>query len=257
MNQFAERYKTQTTTQLLRVIENPTDYQPAAVEAAQYEIDHRELSEEELADSKRELEAERQDKENEKAKKDEVERKVKSYGALAFEAINPLQQSAPTADRLITLVTIVFGIMAIFNGYTQYGLAKYMLMDNTLGWDLSMVEFFLPLILLPVAIILFWFRKTIGWTLMAIFLTYSAISAFVLLIFAFLTEPSDSELVNTLFPQPSVTTKILITIFFVGTLWVLNRKDVREKFKMSRSIAIGTMALTAMFTLWIISRFFL
>ena len=44
MNQFTERYKTLSNSDLLRVIKNHPDYQPEAAEAAKNEINQRNLS---------------------------------------------------------------------------------------------------------------------------------------------------------------------------------------------------------------------
>lgn len=40
MNEFIKRYKTLSNSDLLRVIENQSDYQPEAVEAAMAEINN-------------------------------------------------------------------------------------------------------------------------------------------------------------------------------------------------------------------------
>ncbi len=47
MNEFSERYKTFTNSDLLRVIEDQADYQSEAVEAAKSEIEQRNLSDQE------------------------------------------------------------------------------------------------------------------------------------------------------------------------------------------------------------------
>jgi hypothetical protein len=108
-----------------------------------------------LADAKSELETEQQEKQKKNKKSAEVETKVKILGTSAFNTINPIQKSAPTAEKLIRLITIVFGLIAIFKWYIQFGIAKFMLTESSVGWDLSILEYFLSLILLPVATIVF------------------------------------------------------------------------------------------------------
>lgn len=257
MNQFSERYKTFSNSDLLRVIENQSDYQPEAVEAAKTEINQRNLPDQELSEAKSELEAERQEKKKQNEKRAEVERKVKTLGTSVFDTINPIQESAPTTEKLIRLVTIVLGLIAVFKWYSQFGLVKYMLTDKSAGWDLSMVEYFLPLILLPVALILFWLRKKSGWILMAAYLTYSAISAFGLIIMTWNMEPLGIPAIDNLFPQTSPTTQILTTLFFGGTLWVLTKKEINEHFNIKRQTAIATIAIAGILTIIFIAPFLL
>jgi hypothetical protein len=255
MNQFTERHKTLSNSELLRVIENPSDYQSEAVEAAKTEIDQRNLPDQENEDAKRNLEVERQEQQKQNKKKAEVEQKVKTLGTSIFDTINPIQKSAPTAERLIRLITIVFGLMAIFKWYNQFGLVKFMLTDKSAGWDLSMVEYFLPLILLPVATILFWLRKKSGWILMAAYLTYSAISAFGLIIMTWNMEPLGVPALDNIYPQTSPTTQILTTLFFGGTLWVLIKTEIKKHYNINRQTAIATIAIAAVLTILFIAPF--
>jgi len=257
MNQFTERYKTITNADLLRVIENQSDYQPEAVEAAKTEINQRNLSDEELTEAKRELEAERQEYQKQNEKKTEAQQKVKTLGTVVFDTINPIQKSAPTAERLIRLITIVFGLIAVYKWSSQFGLVKFMLTDDLAGWDLSMVEYFLPLIILPVALIIFWARKKSGWILMAAYLTYSATSAFGLIIMTWNMEPLGIPALDSLFPQTSTTTQILTTLFFGGTLWGLTKKEIKEHFSIKRQTAIATIVIAGILTILFIAPFLL
>ena len=47
MNQFAERYKTFTNAQLIRIIDNQIEYQELAIEAAENELAKRQLTDDE------------------------------------------------------------------------------------------------------------------------------------------------------------------------------------------------------------------
>lgn len=252
MNQFYERYKAFSNSDLLRVIENQSDYQPEAVEAAKTEIDQRNLSDQEMTEAKSELETERQ-KQNEK--RAEVEQKVKTIGTSIFDTINPIQKSAPTAEKLIRIITIVFGLISVVKWFNEFGLVKFMLTDDAGGWDLSMIEYFLPLILLPAAVILFWLRKKSGWILMAAYLTYSTISVFGLIIMTWNMEPLGVPALDSLFPQTSPTTQILTTLFFGGTLWVLTKKELKGNYDINRQTTIATIGVSAVLTILFIAPF--
>ncbi len=257
MNKFIERYKTISNSDLLRVIENKSDYQPEAVEAAKTEINQRNLSDKEMIEAKSELEIELQEGINKIEKRSKVEQKIKSFGTLFFDLINPIQKSAPTPEKLIKLITIVFGLIVVVNWYNEFGFVKFMLTEETGRWDLSMVEYFIPLITLPVAVILFGFRKKSGWILIAAYLTYSAISAFGLIIKTWNKEPGGISVLDSLFPQISTTTQILTTLFFVATLWVLTKKEITEYYNINRQTIIITIGIAAALTVLFIGLFLL
>ena len=257
MNEFIERYKTLSSSDLLRVIENQSDYQAKAVEAAKSEIQERNLSNQEFQEAKNVLETERNERKKQDDKKAAIEKKVKVVSTTFFNTINPIQKSAPSAEKLIRLITIVFGLITIVKWYNEFGLITYMLTDDTGGWDLSMVEYFLPLILLPAATILFWLRKKSGWILMASYLTYSAISSLGLTIMTWNMQPSGMPALDNLFPQTSPIALIMTTLFFGGTLWVLTKKEIKEQYEINKQTLITTIGVSGVLTMLFIAPFIL
>ena len=249
MNEFIERYKTLSNSDLLKVIENQSDYQVKAVEAAKVEIQERNLSAQEFQDATSVLVAEKEKRKKRDEKKAAIEHKVEAVSTTFFDTINPIQKSAPSAEKLIRLITIVFGLITIVNWYNEFGLITFMLTDDTGGWDLSMVEYFLPLILLPAATILFWLRRKIGWILMASYLTYSAISTLGLTIMTWNRQQIGIPALDNLFPQTSAITLILTTMFLGGTIWVLTKNEIKEQYKVDKQTMVTTIGITGVLTL--------
>ena len=56
MTDFTEKFKTYSNTELLKIIDNPDLYQPLAVETANSIIASRQLTDQEFANAKAELE---------------------------------------------------------------------------------------------------------------------------------------------------------------------------------------------------------
>lgn len=244
MNQFVERYKTSKNSDLLKIIESPNDYQPLAVEAAKNEITIRRLSDQELNAAKKELEILHQEKEQQTEKKKQIENKVKKFGFSLADTFNPIQQSAPTADKLIKLITIVFGGLTIYQFYKEFGMFQFMFIYGGGQWDFSMVLYFLPLIILPVVTFLFWKRKKIGWTLLAIFLTYSAVSAISLFFLTLNLQPSGIAVLDNLRPSTSPTTHLFTLAFFGGTLWVICKNNIREIYGINKKTMVSIISAT-------------
>ena len=80
-----------------------------------------------------------------------------------------------------------------------------MFTDSSASWDSSMVVYFLPLFLVPTAALLLWFRKKHGWTLSALFFSYTAAGAIPLFISALNRQPSGNAALDTLLPVVSPT----------------------------------------------------
>jgi len=257
MKEYTERYKKLSTSDLLRVIENPSDFKPQAVEAAESELKQRNLSSQEIEEVKKDFELARQEKDRQKEKIDEAEEKLKSLGSSFFNLINPIQAEVPSAERQIKSLALLFGLIAIFQWYKEFGLVKFMLSEDPIAWDLSMFEYFLPLILLPIALILFWLRKKSGWILMAIYFTYSAVSAAGLIILTWNLEGSAIPALDDLLPQSSPISHIVTCLFFGAALWVLNQKKIRDHYNISKQGSIVTLVITAAFSLLFIAQFFL
>jgi hypothetical protein len=245
MNQFSERYKNHSDLDLLKIIENQSDYQQDAVNAAQKELDQRNLSEEVIKKTETELAAELLTKRQKEEQIIEVERKLKKFGDSFFDHINPIQKSAPTIERIIRLIVIVFGIISIYSLYREFWSIVRLVTSSPSEWDLSVLEFVLALITLPLATFFFWKKKKSGWILMTVYLTYSAISAIALLIMALNYEPFGDPFLGLIYPAIYPSTYIFLTLFYIGTIWVLMKKELRNKFKIDQKTAIITITVVA------------
>ena len=102
----------------------------------------------------------------------------------------------------------------------------------------------LPQLLLPVATIAFWKKKAFGWTLLTIFLTFSAVAVMWLLFQAFTWKPSGFAGLDNLFPRPSLTTYIIQLLFLVGTIYILSKANVREVYSIDKKGVAATISIT-------------
>lgn len=130
MNDFTEKFKTYSNTDLLKIIQNPDDYQPLAVETAKTIFTSRQLSEEDIENAKAELESQRQDKEIQTQKKKDLENKVKNIADSLLETLNPIYTDTPTTDKIIKIICIVFGGLFLFQVYTEFGMLSFMFTDS-------------------------------------------------------------------------------------------------------------------------------
>jgi hypothetical protein len=259
MNPFTERYKTLSNPDLLKIIDNAGDYQPFAVEAAKYELAGRELTDIELATAMAENVAQIQEKQVQIDKNKIFEDKVKTIGFSIADTLNPIQTDTPSPDKIITRISIVFGILFLLQAFNQFGLIASILSRSDAKWDFSLVLFFIPFMVLPAGTFLFWRRKKPGWVLLSVFLTYSAFSEVVLLIIKLKMYSSGVRIFDNIYPGSSLVSFLVRMFLFGGCLWLICKNNIREIYDIDKRtmFLIGgiTIAVTAIMIFGSISKF--
>lgn len=140
-----ERFKAYSNTALLRIIDNPEEYQPKAVETAKSILADRQLTQEEVKIAKDELEVERQEKLYKEKKKRAVEEKIKNTSKSILDNISPIQKEIPTTEKTIRIISLVFGGMFLLSLFREFGMIILIIADFPKDWDLSVVLYFLSL----------------------------------------------------------------------------------------------------------------
>ena len=248
MTDFTEKFSTYSNTDLLKIIDSPDDFQPLAVETAKTIFSSRQLSDKDIEIAKAELDALKQEKEAKDQKKKDLENKVKNIAASVFSTVNPIQAETPNSDKIIKVISIVFGGLFLFQLYKEFGMISFIFTDSGDKWDFSLVLYFLPLLIVPTATILFFKRKKIGWTLLAIFLSYSTVSSIGLFILTVNREPSNFPALDNIFPQTSPTTHVMTLLFFAGTLWTICKEEIREIYTIDKKYMFRTIGIIATLT---------
>lgn len=253
---FKAKFTTYTHAELLRIVNNPGRYQPEAVETAKALLAERQLTDEEIKIAQEALEAEQRERDEKERKQKAVEETFRSRGRSLLEKVNPIQEGAPTAEKTIRLVALLFGGFFLLQLFREFGMIRYMLTNDSMRWDLSMVLFVAPLLTVPIATILFYKRYKLGWLLLALFLTCSTVSAIVTLMLALTREPYGMAALDSLFPRPSPFASLLTCLFFAGNLWAIGGETVRGIYGITRQTLLLTIALSAVLSLLIIRSFF-
>lgn len=242
---FSEYYKTISNTELLNILDNPRDYQPPAVEAAKKEFANRQLSEVQIQEARQPLIAKQIQKEKEREKVKAVETKIRKTGHTFVDTINPVQSGIPSAEKTIRLIVIVFASIFLYQLLKDFRSAIALIKDLP-HYPLDSAVYLIYFILLPVAVFTFWKRKTTGWILLTIFLSFSCIEILWELYNALTWRPSGViGLDNLLFPRPPPTTYFFQLIFITGAMYVISKQDIREIYSISKQRMAATISITA------------
>eukprot|EP01029_Cantina_marsupialis_P030236 TRINITY_DN8077_c0_g3_i2.p1 TRINITY_DN8077_c0_g3~~TRINITY_DN8077_c0_g3_i2.p1 ORF type:complete len:258 (+),score=19.66 TRINITY_DN8077_c0_g3_i2:360-1133(+) len=249
MNQFKERFNSYSNVELLEIIDSSSGYQPEAIEAAENELEKRQLSTDDLKKAKLEQEKKREERIVQSMNKKKIEHKIKNIGDSISDTLNPIQNSPIKTEKEIRILTIVFGIISVYQIYNEFGMLKFMFGNDGAVWTFEMWLYFLPLILVPISTFLFWFRKKIGWILIGIYLIYSAISTFVMAIQVWNIKPTGNPQFDSIFPTTSPYIFALTFMFFIGFIWAIGKRNIREEYSISNGTMITTFMSTSLLTL--------
>jgi len=250
MNQFSPRYKKLSNADLLKIIDTPADYQPGAVEAANDELATGQLSDEELSAAHEENEALRQEQLLKSAKTKAWENKAQDIAYTIADTLNPIQSEKPSAPKAILWISILMVLLTLYQLYSQFGLLKYMFTYGTAKWSFAMVMyFFRPLIVAPIAAVLFALREKYGWVLLSGYFIYLAINTLALFYFAFKHPIRPGDPVSGLLPSASVDSLVGWSVFNAGCLYFMFKKDVREIYNINTKDILLSAGMGVLLTL--------
>lgn len=247
---FTKRFTNYTNVQLLKVIDNPEEYQIKAVEIAREILQKRHLTDEERTEAKNTLKLAKEaylEKEN---KKIEINTKIKNATNSIIKSIHPIQNEEPSVKNTIRTITIAFTLLFIVHACNDLGYVKFMLTDSYTSWDISDVIYIFPLILLPLAAFQFYNGIKYGWYLLTVYSCYQATSlgTFFIHDFKWLTSAETSHFYNLFQPTPSIK-YILSFLIFTSIVFVLSKKELRSIYSISNKALLLTISSTSIITL--------
>jgi hypothetical protein len=251
-NHFSGYYKTISNAELLNIIENPGDYQHAALEAAKKEFSIRNLSGGQITDARQELFEKQQQKIQQREKIKVVEIKLKKAGQTIFDKLNPFQTGITLIEKNIRMIVLAFAILFFYLLIRDFETTLFYIKGLT-RFPLDTGFYLLPLILLPIATFLFWKRKGIGWILLIGWITFTVVLTFASLIYSFTWQPLGFGTFDNLFPRPSPTSFIIPLILLIWTAYVLCKPHIRDVFAIDDKKMYSAITLSALVTLALIT----
>ena len=243
--EFSEYYKTISNAELLNILENYENYQPSAVEAAKTEYATRNLSDTEAEEARNALNQEKEKKDVKKEKLRAIENKAKSIAIEISETIRPSQYSTLSTNKIINIISLVFGAILIFRLIFDVR----SIFDYFEKFSLHIVWYVEPLLVLSLAVFFFWQRVTVGWILLMFFVIYSLAGECWMFYKYFQLSSNDKYGIDRLFPRPSLEGVVLQLVFLIGTILILCKQNIREAYKITRSKMLNTIIISGILTI--------
>ena len=173
---------------------------------------------------------------------------MKNIGTSVLSVVNPIKNVTPNSDHIIKIISIFFCAFLLFTLYKKFWMIYSVLTDSTSKWDFSIVVYFLPLFMIPTAIIFFFKHKKIGWILLAIFLTYSIAGSIELLILNLNIQPLEISELEIIVPPTSLTSLFINLVYFTGTLWIICKEKIRKVYGVEKNVMILSIGSVALLT---------
>ncbi|QQR97311.1 MAG: hypothetical protein IPK18_10570 [Sphingobacteriales bacterium] len=254
MNEFKEKFNSYSTANLLKIIDNPGDYQASAVEAANEILKSRQLDELEIETAKTELQNTRQEIEKKNQKYKDLEFKVKDFFSSILSVVNPIQSNITSVDKTIKLVCISLGLIFLFQLFKNLKLFSFYFTNNLGIWNLFSIFYFIDLFIIPITIVLFYKRKKIGWTILMIYITSTIISNVFYIVFLIYYQIIRDVTFNLrILAQSSFASDVISLLFYAGIFWTITKSDILEVFLVNRKYLLITIGISiALISLYLI-----
>lgn len=234
LQDFAERYKKSSNSELLEILQNPSQYQLIALTASKSEFASRKLPDDEVNEARQILLDKKNKIDRKIEKQDEIKAKLIDAGNVVYDTVSPFQSTISTAGKIIKITAIAFTFLIIYNIAVNYDLYLAIINGNS-GERFGYTLYLFPILVELTGTILFWLKKKSGWLLLSFFCSFSLIELLHGLYYS-VSLQFQRETINYFFPAPSPAAYILMILFYVGTIFALTRQDIREIYRIHKKI---------------------
>jgi hypothetical protein len=253
MNPFAEKYKTLSVAQLLKIRGNPQNYQPFAVEAAEAELQGRDLSDTELADAAAELKTEADEAKARAEKREKVSNQLRSQMTAIAGSFHPWQPLSSRNGQLILCVCIVQTVIALkllWDGVS--GVIFAMHVAQSWPMVISVLNLFFGLFAIS-AIYLFLRGKTIGWILLSAFTVFFNLVSLTSIVFIIIRALRYSFIGGSIWVSSWLIMSEAVLCTFCT--WIIYKKWMRDIYKIDRFWQVSTVCIGFLLALAIFMQF--
>lgn len=246
---YTSLFRSVSDRRLIDTIDQPSDWADDAVKAARVELARRGLSEDEI----NELRGERRMKENARrdrqVKLDRLAADAKATMGELHESLVVPSDRMPSdiRQRMFMLIPIAFMWLAVMPRYLHLP----WLLDG--DFDISTLEHFLPLFLLPLTLYLIWQSRRAGWFLGAAITIYSLTVGAIMAAMDWGRRPAGGGALEDLFPVPSSSELLAGLIFAAGFAWVFQLRRSVDMLRITERERWLTIIATLLLTRWLVA----
>lgn len=214
------------------------DYKPEAIDAAQKEIESRNLSSEQLEEARKNLEYSTQKKSNQEEQFHAVRNRFSDATNRVLSRINPAASHLSNSEKIIRLYALCALAFSLYHWYVNFHVVQSIFRQSSFKWESYFTFLSIPMIFLPIGSILLFKGRKIGWFITSFAATYFWINVLFNLYNNWNYEPSGFAFFDQMYPPPSRVLLVKSVAIFTATLVAINIKPIRQPFKISNKVAV-------------------
>lgn len=255
--QLLEKYHDFSTHQLLLILEEAEDYQPEAIEAVNTVLASREITPEQRAYAREKAEEIRTERERPIAWIATIRQLMGPDFQRLVNHLNPIHEEPAALRRKIIIVASLYSFHALQFVWgwipNMEFLIEYPAALTELGFLIEMIL----MVLVPIAVVLFWIRKKAGWLLLNSYTVYYGIAKLfglgVLATVETSLPPGSPYGLDPIPLTPPLLPLLVFAILSGALIWLINKETFRHAFGVTKnagriSSAIGV--ILAMLMIW-------
>lgn len=219
MNTYEEKFKYLKDSELIDIVQNRSQFDEVAIEAAECEL------------NKRGIEASK----SKSSANDNAPNKFISKITGFVHDIHPSFADKGKYEKIIGVMTIFLLLSYLYNLYNDLSFILFSLSDGL--FDIFTFLKIAEIIAFPLFLWLFWNKRKWGWIIFEVLFTNSVFTNILLLFVGWELTPfweTDKEvttIVDFLFYTPPLYTNVVKILFYFGLLLILFKSQIRDLFK--------------------------
>jgi len=239
MSEFEKLFKSRTTVQLLRIIGSPEDYSKDALLAAQKEFVGRTDKDE----AREYINEENELKEDRKARGTKIEGQIEKSANSVLDLIDPLRSGITPGEKRLKWLIILFAGLSIYQLVKEFSFMNFMFTDASAEWDMSVLLYFLPLMIVPLGTYLLYKKNKIGWGLLYAWSIVNCYGSLRTAVVMWDYAPRDFHVIDMLMPQPSSVQLILGSLVVGVFIIALLNRHIRDLLELDKHIILTWTAI--------------
>ena len=218
MNPYEEKFKNLKDSELIDIVQNRSQFDKVAIEAAEKELNERGID---------------ASKSNSSANDNAPNKSISKITDVAHN-VHPSIVRKGKYEKIISVMTIFLLLSYLYNLYNNLSFTLFTLSEGL--FDIFTLLSLAEIIAFPLFLWLFWNQRKWGWIIFEVLFTYLIFTNIFILTVGWELTPfweTDNEITTVadfLFYTPPLYTNVVKILFYFGLLLILFKSQIRDLF---------------------------
>jgi hypothetical protein len=156
-----------------------------------------------------------------------------------------------TPEKLIQRIGILLILTFLFEVIRSFQMFEVVLLSLEEEFKFNLVLSVFVTLLLPVAGVLMWYKKKLGWTLAAVYLLITVAGAVWFMFIEFITPEPEDGFITSIAPVDNTSGNLFSILFNGAILYLLFKKSIRDVLQIDQKTinTVGVISAVILFIL--------